>query len=78
MCRDSAQIFLVFALEGAYGIKLEGGTTSLVWSKPALLAYICKSDRPGLSILHNILALGHGLGGGGGGGGGAKKERGLI
>ena len=36
----------------------KGGTTSLVWLKPALLAYICKSDRPGLSILCNILANG--------------------
>ena len=33
------------------------GTTSLVWSKTALLASICKTDRPGLSILHNIFAL---------------------
>ena len=39
------------------GSNWKGGTTSLIWLKPSILAYICKSDRPGLSILHNILAL---------------------
>ena len=43
--------------KGFTGSNWKGETTSLVWLKPALLAYICKSDRPGLSILRNILAV---------------------